>query len=179
MKQIIFIILFITNIFANGWQDIHRAVYQENYSEINRMLSEDFRTVHILTNNELTPLHLAVKMRNFKLIQLFLKNGADIDAQDKQGRTPLLYAISQNKFKLAKFFILNGADFNLENSQGITPLHQASFSGNIEIVKFLLNIGAETGVKSKTGSTPFQIAVTKGHFHIADYLMFYKPKSDR
>jgi ankyrin repeat protein len=173
MKITFFYIILVANILANGWQEIHRAVYNEDYQKIEQIISNNIDSVNDLTTTDLTPLHLAVKMRNFNLVEFFLKSGAEIDAQDKKGRTPLLYAISQRQTKLAKFLISNGADYNLANNEGVSPLHQASYSGDIEIVKFLLNIGVKGNLGTKNGSTSYQIAITRGNYRIADYLKFY------
>lgn len=55
-----------------------------------------------------------------------IKEKADIDVKDENGRTPLHLACMNKHFEIAKILIENGADVNVIDNEGKTPLHYAS-----------------------------------------------------
>ena len=74
-----------------------------------------------------TILHIASSLGFFKLVQLFLDNGADIDARDRQGQTPLYCALStvgvrpEDQFGTVICLLKNKADYQIRAYTGMTP----------------------------------------------------------
>jgi len=51
----------------------------------------------------------ATKKRNLEIVRYLVQNGADVDAQDKDGKTALSFASMNRHFEMEKYLTLNGA----------------------------------------------------------------------
>lgn len=158
---------------VNGWNALHEAAYENNLSKAKDIVASHTFSIDAQSRAGISPLHVAVKNRNFEMIEMFLENGADIDIQDRNGLTPLHYAIGQKLTDIVKYLVKRGADIHLANEYGITPLHQAAYSGRIEVVEFLMISGADPLVKNAQGATPYDLAKAKGRLDVASYLESY------
>jgi ankyrin repeat protein len=63
--------------------------------------------------------------RQVRMIELLLKAGADIHAQDKNGATPLHRAVRTRCAAAVKSLLNAGSDATLKNKPGSTPFHLA------------------------------------------------------
>ncbi|MEM7040509.1 MAG: ankyrin repeat domain-containing protein, partial [Bacteroidota bacterium] len=78
-------------------------------------------------------IHANANKANTKVLKLLLKNGANIDAGDSEGKTPLMYALrSPGGEKYALALIRRGANYTARDNAGNTAMHYAAFGGNIE-----------------------------------------------
>ncbi len=102
--------------------------------------------------------------RVLKVAQILIYNGADVNAQSKEG-TPLHKAV-YNESHVA-FLLSKGADVHQENQYGQTPLHHCS----LETTNLLLTYDADINAADNKGNTPLHIAVqehdraTFGDYH--------------
>jgi hypothetical protein len=113
------------------------------------------------------------------LIDLILKNGFDLEAQDINGNTPLLYAlyyISESQLvEITNTLIRAGADVTAQNHHGEGCLHlllrRLSACNNynmsvelgdslVEILVMLLEKGCEPTLSNKVGYTPIDAALS-------------------
>jgi ankyrin repeat protein len=89
---------------------------------------------------------VAIKTRSKKMVELLLKNGADLHRPARKGlkRTPLQQACEIGSFKIVKLLLENGASVNEPPADrgGGTALQQAAISGSIKIANLLLAYGA-------------------------------------
>ena len=76
-----------------------------------------------------------------EIIEL-LKQGVDVNYQDRYGRTPLYRACLNNKLEIAKLLIERGADINVKTLVAWTPLHGACWNNYLEIAKLLIERGS-------------------------------------
>ena len=67
-----------------------------------------------------TALHRAVAGGHQEIVEFLLNKGADVNAQDREGRTPLHYASERGHKDVAKLLIDKGADVNAKNNEGQT-----------------------------------------------------------
>ncbi|MFZ5806198.1 MAG: ankyrin repeat domain-containing protein [Verrucomicrobiota bacterium] len=96
-------------------------------------------------------------------IKLLLTAGADINAQDEEGRTALMMTLIplqtgnenmiRRHMKAMELLLDAGANINVQDESGYTPLMKASEFGCLEIVKFLLEKGADIETKNTFGDT--------------------------
>lgn len=109
----------------------------------------------------------------FKTVAQLLKNGANVNAQDEDGKTALHYLVSSSRIKselyeteqvqLLDTLINNGADPNIQDKEGNTVLAQAlqatigQHIGIMELEK-LLQSGADPNIKNKDGKTALMLA---------------------
>ena len=90
-----------------------------------------------------SPLHAAIKSGQTEIVELLVKEGADINAPGPFKMTPLHMAAKYNQAEIAEILLKGKADPNSTNSYGQTPLYIASKYGNAELVKLLLKHGAK------------------------------------
>ncbi|MCF6282957.1 MAG: ankyrin repeat domain-containing protein [Candidatus Polarisedimenticolaceae bacterium] len=76
------------------------------------------------------------------IINLLLKNGAELESSDSAGNRPLHMAIIGNHRVLVRQLLTRGADVQATNSAGDSPLDLAKKSGNQTIIKLLKQHGA-------------------------------------
>ncbi len=103
------------------------------------------------------------------VMDMLVKNGHDMNAQDKDGQTPLHIAIRWSMFyavltrtdeDLIKLLLDHGADLNTQDVLGYTPLHCAAFSGTPEIISMLVDRGASLITKDYVGRVPLHCAAS-------------------
>jgi len=69
-----------------------------------------------------TPLSLAALTGNTEVIDLLIRNGAEVNGQNKDGATPLLGAAFLGRVEAVNLLLAEGADPNIRNDKGETPL---------------------------------------------------------
>ncbi|KAA8577061.1 hypothetical protein EYC84_007071 [Monilinia fructicola] len=94
--------------------------------------------------NGKTPLSLAAKWGNIKVIKLLLEAGADIEGGEEDGQIPLLLAASFGRVDVVKLLLDCGADIKAKCPRGRTPLWYARNSWGVSeaVVELLLEKGA-------------------------------------
>jgi ankyrin repeat protein len=117
-----------------------------------------------------TPLHTvaATRPRKFRdgssadrnpVVEMLLKNGAKIDAEDKWEQTPLLALINHSPdVKVAEKLIDGGANLKHVSRADGSALHMAAERGLHEMVDLLIKKGAPLLLKNAQGRTPSQHA---------------------
>ncbi len=110
-----------------------------------------------LYNHNITPLMKACSLHDKmpEILEL-IKNGADVNEMDKNGRTALIYAAKYNTNPdVVKVLIDNGADVNIvDEYRHFTPLMYAStHNPNPEIINILVQNGADINAVNLNKST--------------------------
>ena len=91
----------------------------------------------------------AIKKGDKNKVEQLIKNGADVNKADNEGRTPLWWACRDKNLEIVESLLKNDADVNLADKNGITPLWIACFHNNLEIVESLLKKGADVNQVNK------------------------------
>ena len=97
--------------------------------------------------------------RLFVVVERLLNAGADVNAQDAQGRTLLMRVLDARRNRLMKLFLQRGAKINLRDQNGQTALHWAAKMRSVDVVKILLQRGANVNQRTLRGDTPLLLAV--------------------
>jgi ankyrin repeat protein len=92
---------------------------------------------------------------------VLLKNGANIQIQDKDGKTALIHAARSGKSNESIILLLkHGARIDHHSIDGATPLIWAAGQGNENTVYLLLSYNADINAQDKQGTTALMEAVT-------------------
>lgn len=67
-----------------------------------------------------TLLHISAQNGSKRMVKLCLRNGADINAMNKNGQTALHFAFGYGYSELGGYLVLKGADDTVRNTYGLT-----------------------------------------------------------
>jgi ankyrin repeat protein len=99
-----------------------------------------------------SPLHFACSVGNLKIIELLIKNGADVNASGSMRKRPLHCA--GNRLQVIKLLMKNGAKIEATDHEGCTALHREAWWGHVDAVKLLSEYGANIDARDVNGWTP-------------------------
>ena len=129
---------------------------EHGFSNIIQLLCSHHCSTAQLDQNGLSPLHIASARGFIDVVQVLIKNRAEINraAETSVQETPLLMACNTNMTGTITLLIRSGADVNRRNRNGTTPLMSAAEQGNVEAVKLLIQAGADIHARDCDGGTP-------------------------
>jgi len=139
--------------------------------------------VYLLLNNhaiyDTRALIAAVKSGKKNIVEIFIKQGANINEQVNSETTALVEAAKNGHLEMVKWLLDKGAT-NTADNKGITPLLAAANAGRIDVVKFLLE-RQDTNVNQaeKSGYSPLFSAAWRGHLDIVKLLLENKANIDQ
>ncbi|WP_456201480.1 ankyrin repeat domain-containing protein [Wolbachia endosymbiont of Protocalliphora sialia] len=105
------------------------------------------------------------------MVELLLDRGANIDAQDKEGKTLLHFAASGNNLDMVQFLLDRGASIEVQDGRDWTPILYAAQSGKWGVVKLLISNGAKFNNEITYQGTPLHFAAQGGNLDIAQFLL--------
>lgn len=93
---------------------------------------EDIEPIAVNWKNKdgISALHLAIKLKNFRIAKILLDAGVDPNLTDKYGETPIFNAVKEDEPDLIELLLSYGADVNHKNREGQTPVIVASQNRN-------------------------------------------------
>ena len=119
-----------------------------------------------------TPLFWAAVYNHWNIVNLFLRNGADVNAKDNDLLETALHEMAhQGKLDMAKILVENGANVHERDGQGFTALHVAAVSNEVEIAELLIQKGADVNVKSAYFFTPLHVSFAKNNLEMSLILL--------
>ena len=90
------------------------------------------------------PFITAVYSNNNELVELYLKNGENINQLDDQKYTPLHHAVEGEGVQTVKVLLEQGADVSIKNKDGLTPLMLAQQYELDDIIRLLKQHTSQT-----------------------------------
>jgi ankyrin repeat protein len=160
---------------AEGDTLLHSAAVKGDVSIATILLSRG-ANYNLYNQRGQTPLFMAVKFGNERIVELFLQKEYRCDVnfpEFEQGESPLHMAALKGFERIAFMLLIRGIGINVNSRdlQNYTPLHHACIYGRPPIVRFLLNCRADANAKSSDGYTPLHAACVIGNREIAEMLL--------
>ncbi|KAK3262188.1 hypothetical protein CYMTET_28941, partial [Cymbomonas tetramitiformis] len=106
------------------------------------------------------PLHAAAEKGMVEMLIELAGKGAEVDAEDREGRTALTVALAFGQEGAARALLEAGAGVNAGTGQ--RPLHAAAKKGMEEMVRELAVKGAEVDAEDGEGCTALTVALAFG-----------------
>ena len=108
-----------------------------------------------------TPLHMAIRQGDIRLVDKLLKAGADTSARDYLNDTPLIACICIHKRQkiFLERLLAEKIDVNEKDTEGRTALFLAVKNGEADFVELLIRANADPNIKDKNGRTPLIEAI--------------------
>lgn len=160
-----------------GTTPLHVLIYGSGNIEVARLLLAHQSELEVAEAAGVTPLLAAVSTkgkRNPAIVELLLREGANIRARGSGGETALHWTAIQGDPVIAEILVKYQADIDATDSEGITPLMQAAQFGQRSVAELLLSHGAnvnKTVLKGlRLGDTALKIATRARQGAVANLL---------
>jgi uncharacterized protein len=110
-----------------------------------------------------------------RLLELTLRNGADVGSLDSYNGTGLIRASDRGHVRIVERLLQTETDVDHVNNLGWTALLEAIILGegdarHTEVVRLLVEGGADPSIPDGEGVTPLQHAEQRGYFEMAEIL---------
>lgn len=146
---------------------VHDSVARNDIMQVRNMLKRGI-SINKVNRYDEQPLHLA---RTPEMIELLIKNGADVNIENHFGDSPLMQAVLKGEHELVELLIKHGANINHKNRFGDTPLQEAVNRDLIVMAKILIDNGADVNAQGKHGDTVLHTSVRRGNHSMARVLV--------
>lgn len=132
------------------------------HADVVQVLLEHGADVHAVGEHCLTAL-LAVSPENVVLLEILLRAGADVDAQDRYGSGALHQAALDGHQRAVQVLAGHGAAIGAVTDDGCTPLHCTASSGSAAVAGVLLGRQPDVDALDESGDTPLLVGVQGRH----------------
>jgi ankyrin repeat protein len=161
-----------------GSLPIHYTIQFDNLDAFNIIL-EKSRYLNKLDDKGYSPLHLAIKKKNYQMIKTLVNNdNVNVNITTHIGESPLHLACNYEDVSIIEILLTikpnNRFKINLnivDNEFQITPLMYVVTLNNKDIVKILLSNGANTDIQDALGNTALHLAINENNVEIANLLI--------
>ena len=118
-----------------------------------------------------SPLTLAAQEGHEAVVEVLIKNGADVNKLDKNGRGPLHIAVQMNDLETVDILLRSGADPNRCDHNNVLPACIAAERGYTGTLKKLLEANADPNGCNNLSSPPLMCAISRGHKQCVELLL--------
>uniref|UniRef100_A0A6U6DJ71 Uncharacterized protein n=2 Tax=Guillardia theta TaxID=55529 RepID=A0A6U6DJ71_GUITH len=156
--------------------EIFRACESPNSVEnVRAILRRDPRAVHALRSDDnTTPLHLAVILQDVDLVRMFISHKADVTSKDQEGQTPLHVAALSGNADITSMIV--DASTNLQQHiddktvKGYSAIYLACWRGHLEVAQLLHSKGAKLNQTDNEGRTMISRARDWNQIRVLEWL---------
>ena len=156
--------------------DLFKACGSDDLEAFEEILAHQYQIKDWDINQELngvTLLYLACQQESLSIIEVLLKNGADINKPCIQQVTPLFLSSGLGLTKVVQMLLANNrVEPKKSTFEGITPLHVSCYEGKYETVKMLIENKSfdDLNEKTKDNATPLALASKNGYLEVIQHL---------
>ncbi|XP_058828008.1 transient receptor potential cation channel subfamily A member 1-like [Topomyia yanbarensis] len=164
----------------NGYYPIHKAAKNASSKTMEVFFkSKSCTREYMVSFNDFEgniPLHSAVHGGDIKAVELCLKSGAKISAQQRDLSTPVHLAAAQGAIEIVKLmFMLQPQEKRISlyctDIQNMTPLHCAAMFNHPEMVEYLVQEGADINALDKENRSPLLLSASRGGWRTVTVLI--------
>ena len=152
--------------------DLFEASAVGRVDRVRTNIDDDPESVHRLSPDGFSALHLAAFFGKPEIARLLLDAGAAVDryTTNDLANQPLHAAAAGRHIEICRLLLAAGADVDATQHGGYTPLHEAAQHGDAEMVELFLSAGADPTIAVPDGGTPADLAEAAGHLDVANRL---------
>ena len=122
-----------------------------------------------------TALHLAALHGQRRVVQLLLRERAEVDSPNAQGETPLHVSSKNGHAQAVCALLASGASVNQTDQRGRTALHHCCATpGGKDVADALMEVKADVNLQDNEGNTPLHLACATGTHRTVLSLLKYK-----
>lgn len=121
---------------SNLTDNLIDAVSNIDLISLNVLLSEG-ANIDTVDQNGNTPLMIAAKIGNPRIVKILLAHNPDLNKKNSAGNTALMIASEHGQIFVVEQLIAKGADLNTKNVMGFTSLEIAKRNGHASVVDLL------------------------------------------
>ncbi len=149
-----------------------QAVKSNNFPLVLELIEANKKSINESDASGNWPLIIAAYMGHTKILELLLKNGAQLSVLDPSMNATALHAAAYaGRSKSAKLLIEYGIEIDKQGPvNGYTALHDAIWQNNIETALVIIQGGANKNIKSHQGETPLDLAKLNGSQELINLL---------
>lgn len=149
---------------ADGLSVLQKVAFNNHTECMEALFEKGGRSlVSLADGSHSTPLHKAAVNGHVDCCRILLREGANVNATDKDLVTPLHFAAFNNHIDALRLFIENQANISKSSKFGHTALHYAALNGHRDVLRVLIEAGLSPDVQDSKGLTPLHYAVKKDH----------------
>lgn len=161
MKRVIYFMIIVFQCFYIFSYDkaFFRAVKAGDVASVSSMLSNNPGLISDKDMTKQEAVVIAVKNGDFKMLELLVKKGADVNAVDVTKTPILIIALKDGNNEIADFILENDVDLSVTDYMDNSAIHIAAENNFSSTIRLLAVNGASLDKKNKKGLTPLQIAI--------------------
>ncbi|XP_074846990.1 ankyrin repeat domain-containing protein 6 isoform X3 [Carettochelys insculpta] len=145
------------------------AAYKGQVDNVVQLINKGAKVA--VTKHGRTPLHLAAYKGHFRVVQILLKAGCDLDIQDDGDQTALHRATVVGNTDVIATLIQEGCALDRQDKAGNTPLHLACQNSHSQSTRVLLLGGSRADLKNNAGDSCLHVAARYNHLPIIRVLL--------
>lgn len=116
-------------------------------------------------------LFISILKQDLESVKEYVKTGADLYVQVKNGRTALHVGACFDCLDIVQYIKEQRVGVNEKDKMGATALHLGAYYGHLSVVKYLLQQGAYINARDKAGSTVLMYSAIAGKLNCVKYLV--------
>ena len=151
---------------------LHYAAASQNPDMINLLLKKGL-DLEARNFREATPICIAAKEGNLKVLKTFEKAGADLSVHSNHGENLLIIAAGNNPNPEITEYLVSKKLWDIEycDEAGFTALQNAAIhQSNLEILRILVRAGANPYVESPKGDNLLHLAVRNKSLDVVKFI---------